>query len=506
MSPPTVFLVGAGPGNAGLLTLRALECLKQAEVVIHDKLVPAAIVDFAPPTAERISVAELGGDHTERQEPVQRMMIARAREGKRVVRLKGGDPMLFGRGAEEAQALRNAGISYEIVPGVTAALGAAYAGIPLTHRDHASAVAIVTGHEKPEKSDGTLDWATLARFPGTLVIYMGMLRLAEIVRALLEQGKPEETPAAVIRWATLGEQQTVAATLGSLAQAVAEAKLGPPGIVIIGSVVRLRSQLAWFEQRPLYGKRVLVTRPRQQAADLVRRLEQLAAVPLVLPTVEICEPADWQPVDDALAQLSSFHWLVFTSANGVHAFLKRLKHSGRDLRALGSLKLAAIGPQTAQALAEYHLHVDLLPDKYQSEYLAAELTKHVRPGERLLLARADKGRELLRDTLSAICAVQQVAVYSQVDAARPDPDIMARLRSGEVDFVTLTSSNIAKAFCKILDAETRRQIESGRTRLVSISGVTSAEIQAQGLPVAGQARQATSEGILGALIELALRA
>src|SRR5947199_4135888 len=280
---PRVFLVGAGPGHPGLLTLRAVECLSQAELVLYDRLVSPRLLDYAPATAERVCVTELAEHHVERCPHVNQTLLEAARQGKRVVRLKGGDPLVFGRGGEEAEALRDAGIPFEIVPGVTAALGAAaFTGIPLTHRLHASAVAFVTGHEQPDKG-GTLDWSALAHFPGTLVIYMGMSRLGKTVSALVEHGKAPDTPAIVVQLATLGEQRTARAPLSRLVDAVRTAGLTSPAVILIGDVVNLRDQLAWFEERPLFGRRVLVTRPRRQAADLVRRLTELGAVPLILP-------------------------------------------------------------------------------------------------------------------------------------------------------------------------------------------------------------------------------
>ncbi len=332
--PHAVALVGAGPGNPGLLTLRAADLLSRADLVLYDRLVPIRLLDRVPASAQRICVDALHGSHPERWPEIYQIMIDAARQGRRVVRLKGGDPFLFGRGGEEAAALRRASIDYEVVPGVTAALGAgAFAGIPLTHRDHVSAVAFVTGHEKPDKTDSFLDWPALARFPGTLVIYMGMARLAHIVQMLVENGKDARTPGAAVHWATTGRQQTVTASLGDLPAAVQKAGLKAPSLVLIGSVVSLREELAWFESRPLLGKRILVTRPRHQAGELAGRLEELGAVVSLLPTVEIREPADWGPVDRALDNLSQYQWLVFTSANGVDALIQRLCRNGRDLRA-----------------------------------------------------------------------------------------------------------------------------------------------------------------------------
>jgi uroporphyrinogen III methyltransferase/synthase len=493
-------LIGAGPGDPGLLTLRAVECLRQADVVLHDYLVPLRLLDYAAVTCERICVDRLGPEHADRYRSVAPLMIEMARQGKRVVRLKGGDPFVFGRGAEEAAALRQAGVPFDVVPGVTAALGAAAcAGIPLTHRALASAVAFVTGHEQPGKDPSLLDWAALARFPGTLVFYMPVARLDHIAKTLIEHGVSVDTPAAVVRWATTSEQQTLVAALGGLPDMVRSAQLKSPAIVLIGPVVALRSELAWFEQRPLFGKRILVTRPRHQAAELVDRLERQGAICTVLPVVEIREPSDWKEVDGALAELSRYDWLVFTSVNGVAAFMGRLRHIGFDLRALGHLRLAAIGPATAEALRSFQLEPDIVPAEFRSEALADALKGHV-AGKQVLLARADRGRVVLLEELSRTAQVSQITVYSQIDTDEWPEDIEGQLRAGHFDYVTLTSSGIARALLQRLDALTRKQIDNGRNRLVSISPVTSEAIRNLGFPVAVEAAEFTIEGVVQAII------
>jgi uroporphyrinogen III methyltransferase/synthase len=506
---PTVALVGAGPGHPGLLTLRAVECLARADLVLYDRLVPEELLTHAPASARRVCVDQLPGCHPERWPAIHQTMSEAARQGLRVVRLKGGDPLLFGRGGEEAEALRAAGIGYEIVPGVTAALGAAAcAGIPLTHRLHASAVAFITGHERsggesdrPEPA--RLDWAALARFPGTLVFYMAVARLEGIVGSLLEQGKSADTPSAAIHRGTTPSQRTVQAPLRDLAAVVHREGITAPALIVIGDVVRLRDELAWFEARPLFGKRVLITRPRHQAGGLAARVEELGGQAVLLPTVEIGEPADWSAVDAALAQLHQYHWLVFTSSNGVTAFIARLRQRGRDLRALGGLKLAAIGPATADALRGYHLDPDVVPAVYNSEGLVQELREKV-VGQRILLARADRGIDLLRQELSAGAQVDQVAVYAQRDAvAGPENPAWQMLRRGEIDCVTLTSSNIAAALIRGLDEEAKEHVRSGRTALVSISPRTSEVVRGLSLPIAAEAREYTTEGVLGALCGLA---
>jgi uroporphyrinogen III methyltransferase/synthase len=501
MTQPLVYLVGAGPGNPGLLTLRAAEVLRRADVVLHDKLVPTALLDYAPEGAELICVTRLAPYHAQRHTPITELMIARARSGKCVVRLKGGDPYVFGRGGEEAEALHEAGIPFEVVPGVTAALGtAAYAGFPLTHRAVSSAVAFVTGHENPDKPDTALDWEALARFPGTLVFYMGISRLERIARSLIANGLAADTPAAAVHAATTGQQVTVTAPLATLPARVRAEGLSSPGLVVIGPVVAMREPMSWFERRPLFGKRILITRPRRQGAVLAEHLVELGALPYLLPTVEVKPPADWGLVDRALRSLARYRWVVFTSVNGVEAFISRLRAIGLDLRALGGVQLAAIGPKTAEALRQRHLEPDLVPERYQSEDLAAALIERIGPGQRILLARADRGRELLREHLAAVCEVEQVAVYVQVDAVELNEDLLDHLRRGEIDYVTLTSANVARSLLGRLDATCRARITAGEVRLVTISGVTTAEVTRLALPIAAEAREATAEGLVEAIV------
>jgi uroporphyrinogen III methyltransferase/synthase len=501
-SEPLVYLVGAGPGDPGLLTLRALECLQRAEVIIHDKLVSPRVLDFAPPTAQRIGVDSLHERHTERWPLVQQLMIDLARQGKTVVRLKGGDPFVFGRGGEEADALRQEGISYEVVPGITAALAAATcADIPLTHRFCASGVAFVTGHENPTKPESSVDWAALARFPGTIVIYMGMAQLELIAKVLLEHGKPADTPAAVVQTASLGNQITRTTTLAQLDAMVRAEGLMPPAIVIIGPVVDFRPPQSWFERRPLFGQRVLVTRPREQAADMIRKLEELGATTFLLPVIEIRDPPAWTAVDSAIRRLAEYDWLIFTSLNGVQRFFRRMFELGFDLRELGRAKLAAIGPGTARALQNLNLTPDVVPANFRSEELVETLKAKVK-GQRLLLARADRGREVLREELAKLAQVDQVAVYSQIDVVQSHPELLLALSRGEIGFVTLTSSNIARAFLNALDETGRMRIHNGTVKLISISPVTSGTIRELGFPVAAEAKEYTSEGVVQALLEL----
>jgi uroporphyrinogen III methyltransferase/synthase len=503
MALGTVYLVGAGPGDPGLLTLRAVECLRLADVVIYDKLTNPRLLDFARPTAERIAVSDLPPDQSDRWPGIRARVLAAVHMGQHVVRLKGGDPIIYGRGGEEAEILRADGIPFEIVPGVTAALGAAaYAEIALTHRDTPSAVLLVTGHENPARASNGLDWALVAQFPGTLAVYMGFNKLIPIVGTLLQHGMDPTMPAALVQLATSGDQKTLRAPLGELPQRATAAGLIAPAMIFIGPVLARCPPVSWFEAKPLAGRRVLVTRPRGQAEGMIRQLELLGAVPYALPTVDIGPPSDWGPVDAVLARLREFDWLVFTSSNGVSAFFDRLLAVGLDVRAVGHLRLACIGPATAQALARYHLRADVVPARFDSETLAAVLGAQVR-GQRVLLARADRGRDVLRAELQALATVEQVAVYRQTDVIHGDAEVLDRLRRGEIGFITLTSSNIARSLSRLCDDTIRERMRTGSIRLVTISAVTSADVRALGYPVAAEATTATEAGVLAALVQLA---
>ena len=493
----TVYLVGAGPGDPGLLTRRGAELLARADVVVYDHLASPGLLDLAPAGALRICAGKSIGHCTMAQPEINRLLVEHARRGRTVVRLKGGDPYVFGRGAEEAEHLRGEGVPFEVVPGVTAAVGVtAYAGIPLTHRDAASAVAFVTGHADPEL--GRLDWDALARFPGTLVVYMGVTRLEALCAALVRRGKPADTPAALIQSGTLPTQRTVVGTLADLPGKAAALGIGPPALFVVGDVVLRRPDLTWFEDRPLFGARVLVTRPADEAAGAAASLEALGAEVLVAPTVTIAPVEDPTDLDRAIGKLDQFDWLVFTSGNGVRFFLDRLATLGLDLRVLGRLKLAAIGPATAEALARYHLRADLVPGEYRSEALADALAERA-AGRRVLLARADRGRTVLKERLDAVAQVEQVAVYRNADADALPADVAARLSDGSVDWITLTSSAITERLHALMPAAARPRIGS-MIRLASLSPVTTATAEALGWSVAAEAKVYTWPGLVDAVV------
>lgn len=506
-SEPLVFLVGAGPGDPGLLTLRAVEILASADLVLYDQLVPRRLLDFASDHSEKVCVRDLPATAQDKYPSIYTRMIDAARAGKRVVRLKGGDPLVFGRGGEEAEALRQSGVPYEIVPGVTAALAtAAYLDIPLTHRAHTSAVAFVTGHELPGKPGCKLDWEALARFPGTLAVYMGIARLPILVSELLKYGKPPDTPAVIAERVSTGEMRSVKTRLADLEAVRRAAGLEAPGLILIGECAGFRPDVSWFEARPLFGRRVLVTRPRHQAEPMVRAFERLGAVPAVLPTMTIRDPADFGPLDEALNLLRSpdggFDWLVFTSTNGVHAFFRRLTHHGRDVRDLGRVKLAAIGPKTADALRHYHLTPDVVPDRFIAEGLVAALGERV-TGQRVLLVRANRGRDHLPTELGRVAAVTQVTAYEQVDQIDPDSPALAALRRGEIEFVTLSSSNVARGLLGTFDDHLKGRVLRGEVKLVCISPETGKAVRELGYPVAGEATTYTAEGLIEAVCRVA---
>ncbi len=496
-----VYLVGAGPGDPGLLTRRGAEVLGRADVVVYDHLASARLLDLAPAAALKICAGKSVGHCTLTQPEINRALLEYARQGKTVVRLKGGDPFVFGRGAEEAEWLRAEGVAFQVVPGVTAGVGVtAYAGVPVTHRDAASAVAFVTGHHDPDAPRGgsRLDWSALAKFPGTLVVYMGVTRLESLCRTLIRLGKPAETPAALIQSGTLPRQRTVSGTLADLPGRVAEAGLGPPALLVIGDVVSRRNGLSWFEDAPLFGQRIVLTRPEEESERSAAQLEALGAEVLIAPTITIGPPDDFGPLDSAIDRLSQFDWLVFTSGNGVRSFLNRLEVRGRDLRALGHLKLAAIGPTTANALALYHLKADLVPATFRSEALAEALAANA-SGQRILLARADRGRTVLKDELAGVASVEQVAVYKNADAKALPPEVSARIAEGTVDWITLTSSAMTARLHALLPDSARERIGAG-VRLASISPVTSEAARALRWVVDVEAREYTWDGVVQAIV------
>lgn len=494
ISPGTIYLVGAGPGDPSLITLRGIECLARADLVLYDYLVNRVILAHARPGVQAVALGHHATAEKWPQGEINRAMIDAARGGKNVVRLKGGDPAVFGRLADEVTAIAAAGVPFEIVPGVTAGLAAAsYAGIPITHADRSSAVALVTGHERREKNAPPLDYEALADFPGTLIFYMGVTTSAKWTEALLRRGKPGDTPVAIVRRATWPDQETVKTTLAELPRLVAERGIRPPAVVVVGDVAAADPLPPWFENRPLFGRRVLVTRPRHQACELMRLLGDRGADVLLEPAIEIAPPEDWQAVDRTIQRLGEFHWIVFSSANGVTHFLDRLMENA-DLRRLASVQIAAIGPGTAEELARYRLRADRMPEEFRAEALAAALTEEA-AGRRFLLVRASRGREVLAEQLRAAGgAVEQVVVYRSRDVERASAEVAAALDEGRIDWITVTSSAIAQSLARMFGENLRR------ARLASISPVTSATLRQLGFEPAAEATVYTMEGVVEAIL------
>jgi uroporphyrinogen III methyltransferase/synthase len=480
----TVYLVGAGPGDPGLLTRRGEELLRRADVVVYDRLAARALLDLAPAGAELIDAGKAPGGHALTQEQINEVLVARGRAGREVVRLKGGDPFVFGRGGEEAEACRDADVAFEVVPGVTSAIAApAYAGIPVTHRGVATSVTIVTGHEDPTKPDTGTDWEALARAGGTLVVLMGAGNVSEIARQLTAGGRPADTPVAAVRWGTRPEQHTVRGTLGTIEALGVEA----PSAIVVGDVAGL--DLAWFEQRPLFGRRIVVTRAREQASSLRTRLEALGAEVIVLPSIAL------EPIDFALPALDDYAWVVFTSVNGVDAFFDRgLAPAGLDARALGAARVAAIGPGTSEALARRGITADLVPERFVAESLVAAFPDPAAPGERVLVARAESARDVLPTGLTAGgYVVDVIAVYRTVPV-EPDPGDLARVRTGDVDAVTFTSSSTVNNFCDAVGPIDKP------LRVISIGPVTSDSARVRGLAVDAEADPHTIDGLVDAVL------
>lgn len=494
-TPGTVYLVGAGPGDPGAVTLRAVECLKAADLVLWDYLVNPVIAEHASPTAELVRLGRPGTGRALTPEEIVAHMLEAAKAGRIVVRLKSGDASVFARGADEMAALREAGIPFEVVPGITTGLAvAAYCEIPITHHAEASAVALVTGRERDEKTSSQLQRG-LADFPGTIVFYMGVRRSAEWSAALIKEGKPVDTPVAIVQWCSWTNQQTVTCTLGTVSETVKEHGVRPPALFVVGSVVDRAPSVSWFETRPLFGSTVLVPGSHHTSAKLRGLLSSHGANVLQAPAIQIADPEDWAPVDAALDRLGEFDWLVFSSANGVDFLMRRLLARGGDARNLSNIKLGAIGSGTSERLAGYHLLADLVPDTHTAEALAEALSARA-AGRRFLLAKAGRGRSVLADRLRAEEAeVTEIVVYCSVDVEKPDPDVSEALSTGDIDWITVASSATAKS----LDRLYGRSL--GSARLASISPLTSAALRTLGYEPAVEASVHTMQGIADAMVE-----
>ena len=496
-----VYLVGAGPGDPELLTLKGKRCIAEADVLIYDYLAAKSLLDHAGPTCECIYVGKKGGDHTLAQEDINRLIAAKALEGKTVTRLKGGDPYIFGRGGEEAEVLVEAGVSFEVVPGVTSAIAApAYAGIPLTHRSFTSTVAFITGHEDPTKGRTDIDWQALATGIGTLVFLMGVKNLPNIISRLLEHGRPADTPIALVQWGTTNQQKTVTGTLDDIEQKVKAAGLSSPAIIVVGQVVSLRPTLRWFEDRPLLGKNIVVTRARAQASDLVERLTRLGALCRQCPIIEPAPMDDLSLLDYAINRLDTFDWIVFTSVNGVGYFFDRLFKKGRDVRSLGHLRTAAIGPTTARSLRQYGLRTDVLPKTYQAESLIEAFSQFDFKGQKVLLPRALKAREILPEELAKMGAeVDVVPAYQTKESSEGVVEVIEDLNNGSIDMITFTSSSTVTNFMSQLPADQASALMAKAT-IACIGPITADTARDLGLTVDLVAADFTIEGLCRAVV------
>lgn len=493
--PGKAYLVGAGPGDPDLITVRGLELLRTADVILYDNLAAPGLLTHAKPGAETIYVGKKRALHVRRQPEINQLLVDKTRAGFAVVRLKGGDPYIFGRGGEEAEALAAESLPFEIVPGVTSASGvAAYVGVPLTHRDHTSAVTFVTGHEADH-----IDWSRLGHTE-TLVIFMGLTAFGAIAERLLAAGRAPETPAMAVRWATFPRQRTIVGTLADLAQKISEADLKPPALIVVGEVVGYRQRLDWFESLPLFGQRILITRPAGQSAAFAAKLRRLGADPIEQPAIEIQPPSDdFRQFDQALGRLPEYDWLIFTSQNGVEKFVERLDASDRDLRSVRG-RIAAIGPATARRLAELHLKVDVVPQRFVAESLLEALPEADVRDKKILIPRAAQARDILPRELAARgAAVEVVPAYQTVEPSEAEARL-ARLWDGEdcPDWVVCTSSSTVTNLVKLAG---KQRLEG--VRLCSIGPITSATAREHGLSVAAEADPHTMEGVLAALLEAA---
>lgn len=498
-----VWLVGAGPGDPGLITARGLRCIAEADVIIYDSLVNPVLLAEARPECELLYAGKRAGRHSMKQDETNALIAERAQAGRRVCRLKGGDPFVFGRGGEEALYLRDRGIPFEVVPGVTSAVAApAYAGIPVTHRAVAASVRIVTGHEDPAKDESQLDWDELAATSGTLVFLMGVQNLERIAGMLAARGKPASTPAAVISNGTLPGQRTVAGTLEDIGPRARAARIGPPAVLVIGEVAALRDQLKWFEARALFGRTLVVTRARAQSSEFAAALRELGADAIEAPAIQTKSLADSEAMRAAAREADQYNWLVFTSANGAEAFFNALDSIGLDARALAGVRAAVIGPGTAESLRRHGVRPDLVPEQFVAEALL-EALERTEPftGQRYLVPRSDIARPGLVDGLrSRGAAVTEVAAYTTLRGETLPEGLVERLEAGSIDLVTFTSSSTVRNFANALP-EARRAALLARVRAASIGPVTSAALRSLDIPIAVEAAESTIPGLTAAIVD-----
>lgn len=501
-------MVGAGPGDPKLITVRGLECLKQCDVVVYDRLASPRLIRHLKPGTEKIYVGKLPDRHTMKQEEINQLLVDLALQGKTVTRLKGGDPTIFGRVGEEAEQLYDNGIEFEIVPGITSAIAVpAYAGIPVTHRDLASSLSIITGHESPDKLDRSIHWDKVTNATGTLIFLMGVAKIGYIAEQLIRHGKEPQTPVALIRWGTRVEQRTIVGTLETIEGIVKEANFQPPAVIVVGEVVLQREKLQWYERKPLFGMRVLVTRARAQASELADQIELLGGEPCEFPVIETrepMEPASIEALQEALQQAEHYQWLMFTSVNGVDYFFHWLRKLKIDIRSFHGARIAAVGPKTAAALVQRGLSVDELPVKFHAEGLLEQLNSELKPGERVLLPRGDLAREVLPRELEAKGLIPvEIDVYETILAEGQDELALEWLRENGIHMITFTSSSTVT---NLLEVMKRRGIPNpvellSQIPIASIGPITSKTVRDAGLEVTIEAEDSTLDGLLQAIVD-----
>ena len=497
--PGKVALVGAGPGDEGLMTLRGKEWLERADVVIYDHLANERLLRFTQPGTEFIYAGKKEGRVTLTQDQINALLIEKSKLGRIVVRLKGGDPFIFGRGGEETQALTEAGIPFVVVPGVTSPIGvAAYAGIPLTHRDFSSTISIITGSNEKGKEDTHIDWEKIASRSGTLIFLMGARKLKHISDNLMKYGKNPDTPIAVIQWGTTYRQKTWTGTLNTIVDIAAKENIKPPALTIVGEVVNLKPHSDWYETLPLFGKTLVITRPEEQSEAFMHGLLERGAEPFLFPVIETIPPEDWKPLDKAIQKLDSYDGLIFTSVNGVKFFMRRLKEKGKDVRELKGLRLYAIGPKTERAVNALGINVDVVPESYVAESLIDSLGKENIKGKRFLLPRAAVARETLPDQLRSQGAIIDVAPAYRTVRPQTDTDaLIRRLKEGSIHAVTFTSSSTVTHFMELIGEALKPQLAN--IAVACIGPVTAKTAENAGLKVDIMAEEYTVDGLIAAL-------
>ncbi|MFW2331710.1 MAG: uroporphyrinogen-III C-methyltransferase [Nitrospinota bacterium] len=494
-----VYLVGAGPGDYELITVKGKRLIAEADLIVRDYLAHPKLLEFASTTTEILYVGKQGGAHSKSQDEINKILIDECLAGKKIVRLKGGDPYIFGRGAEEVEELVKAGCRFEVVPGVTAASGAtSYSGIPLTHRDFNTTLTLVTGHEDPTKAKSSINWGALASSATTLVFYMGIKNLPIICNNLMKEGLDGDTPVAIVRWATLPYQQTITGTLNNIVEIANSANIKPPAIIIVGHVVSLKEKLDWYESRLLFGKKIIVTRAREQSSEFAMLLTNLGAEAIEFPTIATTELQSYKIFDDAVANMKEFDFVIFTSANGVKYFLKRVRSLGLDIRILADKILCAIGPKTADELYKLGLTVDLIPDEYRAERIIEALqAKYTIEGSSFLIPRAAVARDILPDMLTKLKGEVTVApIYETILPSGGKEDIKELFSNNEIELVTFTSSSTVTNFIKMWDNEEQAVEILKSVKVASIGPITSSTANKFGIKPDIEADQFTIEGLV----------